>query len=213
MPGGSWRRRRRLGLPTLPRGCSRRRLRRLRLGGLPRFGLGLGTLPRRHWLGGVGILATPAPEGSPPTSCVLFPGRIGLSLEAWPRRRLWLRSALVSRLRRRCVRGRRRGHRPRLRDDAGLRTVAHRLAAARAETSLRRIQLLTTRAGTAHAGLPNIQAPRALAQQVLELAELTVGGEHLLELVAHQILTFAAEAVHVEDEPAEVAQLELPSFA
>ncbi len=79
--------------------------------------------------------------------------------------------------------------------------------------SLCRVQLLTTGAGAPDTGLSYVHAPRASAQQVLELAELAVGGEHLLELVAHEVLAFAAESVHVEDEPAEVAQLKLPPFA
>jgi hypothetical protein len=98
-------------------------------------------------------------------------------------------------------------------DDVASGAVGKALATARAEPRLGRVQLLAPWAGPAHAGLTQIQAALAPIQQVLEFTQLAVRSEHVLELVANQVLALAAEPVHVEDQAAEVAQLELAPLA
>ena len=90
--------------------------------------------------------------------------------------------------------------------------AAHRESAVRAEVIVAAVDRGAARAGR-DPGLAQDRDGLTLAEGRFQRAQLGVDLPKRVQLVEHQLIVALAEAMQVEDEPAEVAVGELPSLA
>jgi len=88
-------------------------------------------------------------------------------------------------------------------------------AARRAEAGVAGVERAAARTGASDAGLADLEHPArwGQAEPCLQRRDLLVGGDDRVELPAHESLALLAEAVQVEHQATEVAQLEVAELA